>query len=282
MRLSTPALLVSLTSLASAISITQPGLNATYAAGSTVTVDWTSVDTDPSSFSLYLWNFVSWPPTYVPLALDIPTADLTHRVQIPCDTDAEWGYQISGINGTNVYIIYAQSEKFTVTPPVQNCSDAASSSATVLPPPSRTPAAPTCAAPATQTVYVTVSPTGSSSVSHHQHHHHSHHFHHHDPSSASHVLPAATPAIPAVVVPVVTSKTVKPGIVPKTIGWCSDYSHPVTLKIVPTPTAAIVEVSSGVTTVAVTAAPSAGGEDAVVVTSVTTTVSVAGEGCAFA
>ncbi|KAH2527567.1 hypothetical protein KXW97_002248, partial [Aspergillus fumigatus] len=29
-----------------------------------------------------------------------------------------------------------------------------------------------------------------------------------------------------------------PGIVPKTIGWCSDYAHPVTLDKVPTPTPA--------------------------------------------
>ncbi|RAH68726.1 uncharacterized protein BO66DRAFT_421327 [Aspergillus aculeatinus CBS 121060] len=280
MRLSIPALLVSLTSLASAISITKPGLNATYPAGSTLTVNWTSVDTDPSYFSLYLWNFVSWPPTYVPLALDIPTSDLTHRVQIPCDTDPEWGYQISGINGTNVYIIYAQSEKFTVAPPVQPCSDPKPSSLPGLPSPSRTPvAAPTCPAPATQTVYVTVSPTGSSSVLPHHHHtdHHDHH-HHHSPSN---VLPAATPAIPVAVVPVVTSKTVKPGIVPKTIGWCSDYAHPVTLSNVPTPTAAVVEVSTGLTTAAVTAAPSAEGGD-VVVETVTTTVSVVGEACKFA
>ncbi|KAH1492510.1 hypothetical protein KXX06_002769, partial [Aspergillus fumigatus] len=114
-------LVVSLGSLAAAINITSPAANITYAAGSTVTVRWTSVDTDPTNFSLYLWNFVSWPPTYVPLALDIPTADLSYSVQIPCDTNPEWGYQISGINGTNVYIIFAQGDKFTVSEPVEPC-----------------------------------------------------------------------------------------------------------------------------------------------------------------
>ncbi|RAL08535.1 GPI anchored serine-threonine rich family protein [Aspergillus homomorphus CBS 101889] len=282
MRLSTPAILASITTLASAISITRPGLNATYAAGSTITVNWTSVDTDPSHFSLYLWNFESWPPSYVPLAVDIATAELSHRVEIPCDTAPEWGYQISGINGTNVYIIYTQSEKFTVAEPVHPCTERVPSSSGVLSA-SRTPAAqPTCAAAPTTTVYVTVSPTGSSSALHHHHHSsYSHHHHDHSASVSSHVLPNATPAVP-VVVPVVTSrtKTVKPGIVPKTIGWCSDYSHPVTLKDVPTPTAPVVEVSTGLTTAVVTAAPSAGEE--VVVQTVTTTISVAGEECAFA
>ncbi|GIK07172.1 hypothetical protein Aspvir_002828 [Aspergillus viridinutans] len=200
-------LIVSLGSLAAAINITSPAANTTYAAGSTVTVKWTSVDTDPTNFSLYLWNFVSWPPTYVPLALDIPTADLSHAVQIPCDTNPEWGYRISGINGTNVYIIYAQGDKFTVSEPVDgtDCVD-----------PAPVPTPSTCPSAAASTVYVTVSPTGSSSRLFHP---------------SSHVS-SPSPSTTA------TSKSVKPGIVPKTIGWCSDYSHPVTLDKVPTPTPA--------------------------------------------
>ncbi|GFF47057.1 LOW QUALITY PROTEIN: serine/threonine-rich protein adg2 [Aspergillus udagawae] len=196
-------LMISLGSLAAAINITSPAANTTYAAGSTVTVKWTSVDTDPINFSLYLWNFVSWPPTYVPLALDIPTADLSHSVQIPCDTNPEWGYQISGINGTNVYIIYAQGDKFTISEPVDgtDCVD---------PAPEPTPS--TCPSAAVSTVYVTVSPTGSSSRLFHP---------------SSHVS-SPSPSTTA------TSKSVKPGIVPKTI----DYSHPVTLDKVPTPTPA--------------------------------------------
>ncbi|PWY75512.1 hypothetical protein BO70DRAFT_364055 [Aspergillus heteromorphus CBS 117.55] len=177
MRSSLP-FLVSLTTLASAISITQPALNSTYAAGSTITVNWTTVDTDPTTFSLYLWNFVYWPPTYSALALDIPTSELSHAVQIPCDATPEWGYQISGINGTNVYIIYAQSDRFFVSENLdaESCVDTTTA----------TPS--TCAA--ASTVYVT------------------------------------------------------PGTVPKTIGWNSDYSHPVTLDHVPTP-APVASASSG-------------------------------------
>lgn len=207
-------LVVSLGSLAAAINITSPAANTTYAAGSTVAVRWTSVDTDPTNFSLYLWNFVSWPPTYVPLALDIPTADLSYSVQIPCDTNPEWGYQISGINGTNVYIIFAQGDKFTVSEPVEPCVD-----------PAPVPTPSTCPSAGASTVYVTVSPTGSSSRLFHP--------------SSSHVSSSPLPSTTTTTTTSsATSKYVKPGIVPKTIGWCSDYAHPVTLDKVPTPTPA--------------------------------------------
>ncbi|OOF90707.1 hypothetical protein ASPCADRAFT_211879 [Aspergillus carbonarius ITEM 5010] len=246
MHLSTP-LVFALASLASAISITQPGLNASYPAGSTILVNWTTVDTDPTYFSLYLWNFVYWPPTYVPLAIDIPTADRAYPVQIPCDTAPEWGYQISGINGTNVYIIYAQSEKFTVSDPVNStCVDMPVPAASV------SASASTCGAPST--VYVTVSPTASSSALFHHHHHHHHHH-------STHLLPTPSPTTTPS-----ASRFVKPGIVPKTIGWCSDYSHPVTLDKVPTPT----DVPSSVSSV-----PEATSTPDVIIQTVTTTLAVA-------
>ncbi|KKK22265.1 hypothetical protein P175DRAFT_0500168 [Aspergillus ochraceoroseus IBT 24754] len=209
-------LAILLNSLAAAISITEPGLNATYAAGSTVTVNWTTVDTDPSYFSLYLWNFVSWPPSYLALATNIPTSDGSYSVQIPCDTNPEWGYQISAINGTNIYIIYAQGAHFTVNKSLDGsrCVDTVSS-----------PSVSTCrASTAVSTVYVTVSPTDSSSS--------------HPPLAPSSAYLHPTPALPPPSPTTATSsKYTKPGIVPKTIGWSSDYSHPVTLDKVPTPTA---------------------------------------------
>ncbi|KAI2788166.1 hypothetical protein POX_e06179 [Penicillium oxalicum] len=175
-------LILSLGSLAAAINITSPTVNSTVTAA------------PPST--LYLWNFVSWPPTYVPLAMDVSSSDLSASVKIPCDTNPEWGYQISGINGTNVYIIYAQGEKFSVEAPKDGaaCVD-----------PTPVPTASTC------------------------------------PSARRLPFMSRTTSMP-------TSKTVKPGIVPKTIGWCSDYSNPVTLSEVPTATASVVEV--------ITAAPS--------------------------
>ncbi|KAJ5958133.1 uncharacterized protein N7479_005283 [Penicillium vulpinum] len=205
-------LIVSLASLVAAIEITSPATNTTYAAGSTVNVEWTSVDTDPTNFSLYLWNFVSWPPSYVPLAIDVPTSDLSYSVQIPCDTTPDFGYQISGINGTNVYIIYGQGDKFTV----HSADDSTACVDTPLPTTS------TCPNAAASTVYVTVSSTPSSRPFHHPSHAHHH----------SHVHPSPSPSTASTL----TSGYTKPGIVPKTIGWCSDYSHPVTLDKVPAPT----------------------------------------------
>lgn len=80
------------------------------------------------------------------------------------------------IIGTNVYVIYAQSDEFTVGG--DSCED-----------PVTTSTASTCAAAATVTV--TVSPAHANA-------------------------------------------TTAPGLVPKTIGWCSGYSEPVTLAAVPT------------------------------------------------
>jgi hypothetical protein len=242
MILSAIPLIFSLGSLVAAIQITSPAANSTYTAGSTITIKWTSVDTDPPNFSLYLWNFVSWPPSYVPLATNVPTSDLLYSVQIPCATNPEWGYQISAINGTNVYIIYAQGDKFTISDPVDG-------SACVDPAP--LPTTSTCPHAAASTVYVTVSPTGPSS---------------------SHVHPSPSPSTTSTS----TSEYVKPGNVPKTIGWCSDYSHPVTLGHIPTPTLPVSSHGNGSDdSPVVTAAPGHGtGARGPRVKTLTTTVSV--------
>ncbi|KAL1851952.1 hypothetical protein Plec18167_007546 [Paecilomyces lecythidis] len=187
--------------MASAIQITAPYGNSTVAAGSKTLVQWSSVDTDPSNFGIYLVNFVNWPPSYVPLALDVPTEDGSYSVQIPCDTPASWGYQINAINGTNVYVIYAQSNKFSVSAAQAGCVDS-------------TPVS-TCAAPATETVYVTVSPTGSSKN-----------------SSTPALAPTASSFSSS---SPLRSHYTKPGVVPKTIGWKSGYASPVTLEHPPTP-----------------------------------------------
>ncbi len=63
--------------------------------GSTATVTWTSVDTDPSTFSLYLWNFGVFPPYYAPLAFGVNTTSGTTSVRIPCSIPgASSAYQL--------------------------------------------------------------------------------------------------------------------------------------------------------------------------------------------
>jgi hypothetical protein len=85
------------------------------ATGSKVTVTWSSVDTDPAVFSLYLWNFAVFPPYYEPLAFGVNTTSGTASVRIPCSIPGASGaYQFSAINGTNVYVIYAQSADFSI------------------------------------------------------------------------------------------------------------------------------------------------------------------------
>jgi len=100
--------------LVSALQFTAPPANSTLTKGSSFDLTWDSVDTDPESFSAYIVNFVTWPPFYQLVAEDLETATGAATVKIPCDLDNSWGWQFNGINGTNVYIIYAQSDKFSI------------------------------------------------------------------------------------------------------------------------------------------------------------------------
>ena len=126
--------------LVSAIQLIEPTANVTLTKGETIDLKWTTVDTDPSSFSIYLVNFVNWPPLAHPLVYDVETSAGEASVKIPCFPDNAWGYQLyvfhplvhshththtqdtnppllldsNAINGTNTYIIYAQTPKFYV------------------------------------------------------------------------------------------------------------------------------------------------------------------------
>ncbi|KAK0630220.1 Ser-Thr-rich glycosyl-phosphatidyl-inositol-anchored membrane family-domain-containing protein [Bombardia bombarda] len=128
--------------LVSAIEFIEPAANTTLSKGSTFDLKWSTVDTDPSEFSVFLVNFVNWPPLYIPLALDLETTAGEAEVTVPCSVDSSWGFQFNAINGTNVYVIYAQTPKFYIGG--GPCKDASS--------------APTCAA---ATVTVTVSKANS-------------------------------------------------------------------------------------------------------------------------
>lgn len=80
--------------LAAAIAFTDPATNATLTKGATFDLTWTSVDTDPSTFSVYLVNFVNWPPYYEQLALDLETSAGEASVRVPCDADSSYGFQL--------------------------------------------------------------------------------------------------------------------------------------------------------------------------------------------
>lgn len=80
--------------LVSAVQFTNPAANSTLTRGSTYDLQWSSVDTDPTTFSVYLVNFVNWPPFYTPLALDIETSAGEASVRVPCDVDDSYGFQL--------------------------------------------------------------------------------------------------------------------------------------------------------------------------------------------
>lgn len=80
--------------LAAAISFTDPALNSTLTKGATFDLTWSSVDTDPTAFSVFLVNFVNWPPYYQALDLDLETTTGEASVRIPCDVDDSYGYQL--------------------------------------------------------------------------------------------------------------------------------------------------------------------------------------------
>lgn len=101
--------------LVQGISFTSPVSSDVVTKGSEITAKWTSVDTDPEDFSLYIWNFVAWPPYYEGLAYGIDTSAGEFTVRVPCHIENGEGWQLTAINNTNVYVLYTQTEKFNIT-----------------------------------------------------------------------------------------------------------------------------------------------------------------------
>ncbi|KAK2036526.1 hypothetical protein LZ31DRAFT_510938 [Colletotrichum somersetense] len=188
--------------LVSAMKFTGPRVNSTVTKGSSYELTWNTVDTDPSTFSVLLVNFVNWPPSYTVLAENVDTFSGAVSVDVPCDTINSPGYQFNAINGTNVFVIYAQTPKFSI-------SGADCTGPTPLPAASPSP----CAPPSTVTVTVsktlsknsTTAATGGFSA------------------AQSKITTSAAPSSQT------TSAPVFHGTCPDIIGWASDYNHPVTL-----------------------------------------------------
>ncbi|ESZ96298.1 hypothetical protein SBOR_3353 [Sclerotinia borealis F-4128] len=99
----------------SAYTVLTPTLNSTVVKGKSTSVTWSSVDTDASTFSIYLVNFKDWPPTVISLAQNVPQSEKSVDVTIPCDVTSDYGWQLNFINGTNTYVIYAQSNSFSLS-----------------------------------------------------------------------------------------------------------------------------------------------------------------------
>jgi len=118
-----------LAGLAQAVQFTTPLANKTLEKGSIQKLEWSTVDTDPSTLSIYLVNFVTWPPLTYSLAENLDTFKGQAYVKIPCDVDSSYGYQFNAINGTNTYVIYAQTDIFSLK---GNCTKTPSKTVTVV------------------------------------------------------------------------------------------------------------------------------------------------------
>jgi len=80
--------------LVAAMDFSSPAANTTLSKGETFQLSWNTVDTDPSEFSVYLVNFVNWPPYYAPLAYNVETSAGAIEVKLPCGIDNSYGYQL--------------------------------------------------------------------------------------------------------------------------------------------------------------------------------------------
>lgn len=92
--------------LAQAIRFTYPepaenaySVNLSFAKGDTVNVTWDTVPTDPEKFSLYLWEFVNFPPAYELVAYNIETDAKGATFKVPCHIKASSNWQLYGHNG---------------------------------------------------------------------------------------------------------------------------------------------------------------------------------------
>ncbi len=80
--------------LVSAIEITEPSSGSIFAKGQPNIVEWDSVSSDPSTFNLFIVNYVTYPPLSIKLASDVQTSTGSIPVAIPCDMRSDNGFQI--------------------------------------------------------------------------------------------------------------------------------------------------------------------------------------------
>lgn len=101
--------------LVSAIQMTEPAAGVTLNKGQTITVKWTSVVTDPTSFNIFVVNYITYPPVAYKLADNVQTSAGQATVTLPCDIRTDVGFQIRATNGDDFQSIYAQTGQFSIT-----------------------------------------------------------------------------------------------------------------------------------------------------------------------
>lgn len=69
-------------------------VNLSLLKGDTVNVTWDTVATDPEKFSLYLWEFVKYPPTYEVVAYNVNTETKHASFKVPCNITSSSNWQL--------------------------------------------------------------------------------------------------------------------------------------------------------------------------------------------
>lgn len=82
-----------------------------FVQGDTVNVTWNTVSTDPSKFSLYLWEFVNYPPAYELVAYNVDTAAKEASFKVPCHIKPSSNWQLYGHNS----LLHCPNQSFHMT-----------------------------------------------------------------------------------------------------------------------------------------------------------------------
>lgn len=87
--------------LAQAIRFTYPepaenaySVDLSFKQGDTMNVTWGTVPTDPEKSSIYLWEFVNYPPAYELVAYNVETDAGEASFKIPCHIKASSNWQL--------------------------------------------------------------------------------------------------------------------------------------------------------------------------------------------
>ncbi|KAF7592534.1 hypothetical protein BBP40_012758 [Aspergillus hancockii] len=104
---------VSLLPLAAALQVTEPKKNEDVDLSSSFTVKWDSVDTDPSSFDLYIVNNAVYPSVEQKIASNVDTSKGSYSISGLSGLTNGKGYQINFLsNSAKNSGILAQSQQF--------------------------------------------------------------------------------------------------------------------------------------------------------------------------
>ncbi|KAL2846170.1 Ser-Thr-rich glycosyl-phosphatidyl-inositol-anchored membrane family-domain-containing protein [Aspergillus pseudoustus] len=126
-----PSVLLLLAVAASALKVTEPKKNVEIDPSESFTVKWDSVNTDPTSFDLYLVNNAVYPPVDKKIASDVDTSQGSYSVDGVSGLSTGSGYQINLYsNEEHNTGILAQSEQFNVTASDTTSSSSSTSSTT--------------------------------------------------------------------------------------------------------------------------------------------------------